>query len=291
MSIEKIKFRLQGHEKFSLREGWLNKGLVLVSENPRVFIEKNPPAPDVFGIGNNMVKSLRYWLKAFGLIEERGGSGATLTEFGNMILVHDKYFEKDFTLWTLHSYIAQNKEMATIWYLFFNKCEIFELTKEQIYQILSRTLFQYTGGQKFSEKSLHADIDVLLNMYSKESVLEDPEEKNISPFTHLGLLKKNESVYVKTHPDRRRISEWVILFELSKLMKNKDQISIENALNSDFGIINIYQISNVQANEYLDQLDALGYIHVNRTAGLDIIYRERPFTYLTVISDYFERHR
>ena len=74
-------------------------------------------------------------------------------------------------------------------------------------------------------------------------------------------------------------------------MKDKDQISIENVLNSNLGIINIYQISNVQANDYLDRLDAMGYIHVNRTAGLDIIYRMTPFTYLTVMKDYFERYR
>ena len=60
MADEKIKIRLQGHEKFVLREGWLNKGITQVKENPVVFLGKD--APDVFGIGNNMVKSLRYWL-------------------------------------------------------------------------------------------------------------------------------------------------------------------------------------------------------------------------------------
>lgn len=291
MSIEKVKFKIQGHEKFSLREGWLNKGIIAVSENPRIFIEKEPPAPDVLGIGSNMVKSLRYWLKAFGLIEEKGTSGAVLTELGKKILECDKYFEKDFTLWILHSYIAKNKEFATVWYLFFNKCEAYELSKDQIYQILLRELVQYTGGHNFSDKSLHVDVDVLLNMYSKEPGTEDPEEKNISPFVRLGLVKKNEGLYTKVHPDRRKISEWVILFELALLMKDKDQISIENVLNSNLGIINIYQISNVQANDYLDRLDAMGYIHVNRTAGLDIIYRMTPFTYLTVMKDYFERYR
>ena len=48
MADEKIKIRLQGHEKFVLREGWLNKGITQVKENPVVFLGKD--APDVFGI-------------------------------------------------------------------------------------------------------------------------------------------------------------------------------------------------------------------------------------------------
>lgn len=83
MASEKVKIRLQGHEKFVLREGWLNKGITKVKENPTVFWGKE--GPDVFGIGNNMVKSLRYWLKAFGLIVEKGVAGASLTTCGEII--------------------------------------------------------------------------------------------------------------------------------------------------------------------------------------------------------------
>ena len=36
--------------------------------------------------------------------------------------------------------------------------------------------------QHFSEKSLSNDVDVLLNMYSRNKEREDPEEKRISPF-------------------------------------------------------------------------------------------------------------
>lgn len=52
--------------------------------------------PDLFGIGNNMVKSLRYWMKAFKLIEENPGVGAKLSELGKIILQNDVYLEKKF---------------------------------------------------------------------------------------------------------------------------------------------------------------------------------------------------
>lgn len=291
MSNTKIKFKLQGHEKFPLRDGWLNKGLKAVSDDELVFIRKDIPAPDALGIGNNMVKSLRYWLRAYGLILDEGSSGAKLTGFGSELYKYDRYLEKNFTLWVLHSFIARNKELATSWYLFFNKCDAVDFTKEQIFQIMNRELSALAQGEKYSEKSLLTDIEVLLNMYSKTSDMDDPEEKNISPFASLGLLKQNSGTWSKIHPNRRNISEWEILYGLAILMQGKDQIAIESAFNGDNGLTSIYQITNVLANEYLDRLDAMGYINVSRTAGLDIIYRARKFTDMSVVHDYYETHR
>ena len=130
MAQNKIKFRLQGHEKFALREGWLSKGLTVIKEDPMVFRSKI--APDIFGIGNNMVKSLRYWMKAFGLMREENECGAILTSLGEIIYDNDVYIEDIFTVWTLHSYIAKNIEEATTWYMYFNRCYARDLNNEQI---------------------------------------------------------------------------------------------------------------------------------------------------------------
>ena len=56
MVTKKVKIKLQGHEKFALREGWINKALMILPENPDAFTRKD--ATDLFGIGSNMVKSL-----------------------------------------------------------------------------------------------------------------------------------------------------------------------------------------------------------------------------------------
>lgn len=47
-------FRLKGHEKFQLREGWITKGLYSVSKNPKIFTGNN--GTDQLGVGNNMCK-------------------------------------------------------------------------------------------------------------------------------------------------------------------------------------------------------------------------------------------
>ena len=173
-SVEKIKMRLQGHEKFALREGWISKALMILPDNPDIFLRKD--APDRFGIGNNMVKSLRYWIKAFGLVRDCGVNGTLLTEFGEVIKKHDPFIESPFTLWMLHSNIARNCEEATTWYMFFNRCDADDLEKTEIETILLREVKKYASGQSFSEKSLYNDVDVLLNMYGRTREKSDPEK-------------------------------------------------------------------------------------------------------------------
>lgn len=280
----KIKIKLQGHEKFPLREGWLNKGLMVVEHNPKVFQGKE--APDVLGIGSNMVKSLRYWLKAFKLVED-SSSGTMLTTLGKIINEKDPYIEDKFTLWLLHSQIAKNIEDATTWYMFFNRCDIVEMEKEKIQNILYREISKYVMGQTFSEKSLKNDVDVLLSMYGRNRETVDPEDKSISPFAGLKLVKNTGGQYTKVCPDRRDISEWNVLYELSVMMEDKDEISIDQAINGECGLECIYQIKPVLANELLDKLDAMDYIRVDRTAGLDMIYRSKDFTPVSVMADYY----
>lgn len=283
----KIKIRLQGHEKFALRDGWLTKGLSIIDKRPDAFLGSE--GPDLFGIGNNMVKSLRYWMKAFKLIEENPGAGAKLSELGKIILQNDAYLEKNFTLWILHSQITKNIADATTWYMFFNKCNVIDMEKDEIEKILYREISQYVMGQPFSENSLKNDVDVLLNMYSKNKVNSDPEDKSQSPFANLGLVKNTENLYSQTSPKRRDIDEWVVLYELAEMMRDKNEISIERVLNGTCGISHIYQVKPVLANELLDRLDAAEYIRVDRTAGLDMIYRTKAFTTESVMADYYKR--
>lgn len=287
--MEKVKIRLQGHEKFTLREGWLTKGLVQVEKNPKVFQGKE--GTDIFGIGNNMVKSLRYWLKAFGLTMDRNREGTILTTLGKLILKYDKYFEINFTLWLLHSNISKNIDEATTWYMFFNKCNLEEFSREEIKKYIYREINKYVKGRDFSVKSMSNDIDVLLNMYGKVNNNSDPEDKIISPLAKLNLIKKIDDRYIKNQPDRRIINEWIILYELAVQMEEKNSISIESISVGEGSISAIYQLTPLTINEYLDKLDALEYIHVDRTAGLDMIYKNKDFTPEQIIDEYYRMQK
>lgn len=37
MAEGKVLYRISGHEKFALREGWISKGILAIENNPRIF--------------------------------------------------------------------------------------------------------------------------------------------------------------------------------------------------------------------------------------------------------------
>lgn len=284
--------RLQGHEKFSIRDGWIGKALKYIEapdgkEYSDVFLRKD--APDIFGIGNNMVKALRYWMKAIGFSEEKSGMGVKLTPVGAMVKKYDPYFENIFSVWIAHFVLSTNFGEATTWYLFFNNFDVVDFRKDLAFESLQRELLGYV--EKFSEKSLQNDIDVLLNMYSKDRGIVDPEDKMLSPFAQLGLVRFKDGEYTKEHPDKRKINEWIVLFYLAKKYSKDDSVSINNLIEGEESIASIFQMTTTHINELLDKLDSRGYIRVNRTAGLDVIYIKTEITPEDVMREYYENHR
>jgi len=64
MEQEKTKYTFSGHESFQCKSLWLKKGYDFMSQN------KDFNAADAvvdLGVGKNMVSSIRFWMKAFGL--------------------------------------------------------------------------------------------------------------------------------------------------------------------------------------------------------------------------------
>lgn len=285
MATEKVKIRLQGHEKFTLREGWINKALMILPGNADAFTRKD--ATDLFGIGSNMVKSLRYWMKAFGLTNS---SGTELSEVGQLIAKYDPHLEKQFTLWIMHSFIAKNIDEATVWFMYFNRCDAEDLDKNEIENILLREVRKYAVGTNFSEKSLGNDVDVLLNMYSKDKEKIDPEDKRTSPFSYLSLIKKNIGRYIKRHPKKKDFPEEVVLYEVALRTIGDEGLSIEDIVFCEKGLAKIYNMTGVMANDYFDRLDAAGYIRVDRTAGLDMIYPVKKLSPIKVIEDFYKNN-
>ena len=276
--------RLKGHEKFHLREGWITKGLYGVSNNPKIFTGNE--GTDQLGVGTNMVKSIKYWMLAMGLINEEQRNGAVLTRLGKMLLKHDAYLEDDLSLWMLHSFIAKNAFRSTVWYLFFNKCQAEEFTKDELFVVLKKELIAYAETDSFSDSSLRDDIDVMLNMYSKDSINDDPEDKNKCPLASLKLIKKEHDVYYRKQPDMRHFRDEIILYELGQIFEKDSSVSIDDV--ADLAA-NIYHLSRVAVNSILDRLDNAGYITVNRTAGLDEIYPNKTISVDKIIEDYYKR--
>ena len=79
-----MELKLKRHETFSIREGWIEKGIHYINQDARSMSKEC--GTSVFGLGSNMVKSLRYWLTAACLATFRNGY-AYLSELGKLILI------------------------------------------------------------------------------------------------------------------------------------------------------------------------------------------------------------
>lgn len=168
-----------------------------------------------------------------------------------------------------------------------------EFTKEEIEYIILGKMQILAEGKKISERSLRDDISVLLNMYVKERIEDyDPEEKKISPFAKLGLIKKDRDRYFKTHPDREVLINEVFLYALMKYFeeKSKDSVGIDELLNAPLSPGRVLNLKRIALNEYLDNLAALNYITVNRTAGLDMVYLKKNIPLNEIVEKYYEKN-
>lgn len=284
-----VKYKIKGHETFAIREGWLNKGIVAVYENPKVF-QQNSGA-DALGVGTNMAKAIRYWMRTAGLLENHK-DGVYLTELGRLIYENDCYMEDRMTLWIIHSNIAANKELATVWYLFFNTDTLKEFTRDMLYVEIRRMLEVYTGKEDLSVRSISDDCNVLLHMYSgREEEKDDPEEKRKSPFSELGLLKKEGRHYKKTIPKLNYLNPYIFWYILKKMFIKKREVNIRNIIEDENSPGRLLHLGRIEVNHYLDILEEEDIITVNRTAGLDMVYEKKKVDSLEILRQYYSTGR
>lgn len=284
----KIKIRLKGHETFILRDGWITKGLMAVCENPFVFSEN--AGADALGVGTNMAKAIRYWLRESNLITESPRIGVQLTNLGTLLLNHDPYLEDDFSLWMIHINLSRKLHTVTSWYLFFNTLDVSEFTKEEFVSLMTNQILIRTGNEEPPQRSVSDDCNAILSMYLREHLDKyDPEDKKISPFSKLGLVKKDGNKYRKMQPNLNTLDEMVILYVLQGyfIEQRQKSISIGDLLEKEMLPGKLLNLKRVALNEYLDMLSNHEYIIMNRTAGLDMVYKNCNLTAEQVAERYY----
>ncbi len=284
----KNKVRLKGHESFSIREGWLTKGIFEISKNPKIFSEKN--LTDIFGIGTNMVKSLKYWLIVSNLIVEDKKSGYVLTELGELIKEKDPYIEDIFSLYFIHTYIVKNEERALIWNLFFNKCNLTEFSKSELQARIEYIL--KSNNLEYNVKILNDEISALLKTYTNEQKNDTPENNFTCPLVELKLIKRlDKDRYIKEKSSINNLDPYVVYWVLINQAKERDSINIEELLKEDNSVSKLLNLDKLLLNDYLDILKRMGLITLNRTAGLNMVYINKKYTLKEIFERYFGKEK
>ncbi|MDV3663306.1 hypothetical protein CMU51_04455 [Elizabethkingia anophelis] len=183
---EILKFTFSGHDSFQCRQLWLKKGYDFVQEEQSF---NNEDAVVKLGVGKNMVSAIRYWMKAFNIIDNKD----KLTKFGIKIFDtengYDPFLEDEASLWLLHYQLVKTG-LASIYTIIFNEFRKEKLffTKETFLNYLKR--FQEVHPElSFNENTVAKDFTVFLNMYKNDEDNNDVEDSFSGILSEIGLLK------------------------------------------------------------------------------------------------------
>jgi hypothetical protein len=193
-----FKPQFSGHETFPIRYGWLKKVFDAVDrrskdpDNKTVFLADEAIAN--FGVGKNMVSSMRYWSIATRIIEDRSRGNFkgpySITPFGRALFSDggwDPYLEEPASLWWLHWQLAANPQPTTTIHFVFNHFNASTFYRDQ----LTGELRRYCGRIGYSDiadVTLKRDSDCFVRTYVSRGA--DSEEETLeSLMAELGLLQ------------------------------------------------------------------------------------------------------
>ena len=281
--------KIRAHETFCIRKGWLHKGVKNIIVHPRLFTDKDQNPCDILGIGANMVKSLRYWMNAVGIMEEVNNGNLRvqqLTPFGALIDQYDRFYEEDGTNWTIHYMLAKNKEQATAWYWFFNVFKLNSCDKPLFVKELGEYLRTEFGGE-YSENVLGDEFDCILKTYFAKEKNISPENTTVCPLTELHLIEQTECKdYKKCVPDKDSLHPLIVFGAICDWAKS-DEILISDLMSQEGSIAKIFNLDRATCFFYLEQLRKSGYLAINRTAGLDVVKISKRMTFNDAVELYY----
>lgn len=277
------------HETFYIREGWLFKGMAAIKraedEDKLQTIFLDLDAAERLGIGQNMVRSLRFWMQATGLSEEKLEERQRvqhLTPFGELVWTYDRYLEDDATLWLLHYHLACSQDQATTWYWFFNHFAPSTFDESNCLDALHNWVISNYSDQEIALGSLKRDIDCLLQTYLPSKTSRTPEELTESPFSRLHILNRISDDrgrrYRMERLDAIHFHPLILLYVLVdrqlKVRNGASQVGLSDVLRESLNAGRVFGLTTTVLSDLLAHLNK-DYqdwrIHFVRTAGLDML--------------------
>ncbi|RAR73714.1 DUF4007 family protein [Flavobacterium aciduliphilum] len=251
--MSNLKF--SGHDTFHCRQQWLLKGVEFIDSQRYSGFQNLEEAILNLGVGKNMVQSIQYWLRAFGLINEE----RKLTDIAKIIFSanggFDRYLEDEGTLWLLQ-YLVCTVDIASIYKLIFsdftNERISNEFDERQIINFIKVKIAE-SSSRETSENTLSSDFKVFIQSYfSGVRTLKSIEDDFNSPLIELNLISSISR------------ENGVITYKLNK--ENRSDFPLEI-----FGYCLFDLYENNSAIQFKDIRKTLGSYFVISNEGLEII--------------------
>lgn len=280
--------QFSGHETFPLRYGWLKKAFDRVAEtedkpNNRAACWDDD-AIARFGVGKNMVASMRHWAKTARVIDEPGVNTVRTTELGRLIFSSkglDPYMEHPATLWLIHWQLAARTDKTT-WYWAFSHYPAITFERDGLIKKLDR-LAKDRNWSRVANTTIKNDVACFIRTYvaRQPSGKTGPDEALESPLTELGLIKaigKKDGFRFVRAP-KPTLGDGVFTFALidfwSRYAPNAATLSFEVIAHAPGAPGRVFQFDE---NDVADRLAALddetgGALLWSETAGLKQVVR------------------
>ena len=216
-----------GHESFACKSHWLKRGYDFVRGENNF---NDDDAVVRLGVGKNMVASIKFWLKAIGLLKDAG-----LVALANHLFDDDNgkdpYLEDIGTLWLLHFLLIQT-DYATIYKTTFvdyhRQRNIIEKSKLQNY--IKHICFDETGYKNlYNDNTVKRDIGVMLHNYCAKNGGNVNIEDSNSLFAPLNLICETEkNTYRFNYDTRSDVPSLIFLYALLVKFEGRNSISFED---------------------------------------------------------------
>ena len=287
MSNSKVKkYTFSGHESFPCKTLWLKKGYDFVVAGDDF---NSPEAVIGLGVGKNMVASIRFWLRVFGVTENDKPTFLADYLF-NYQNGKDKYLEDIATLWLLHFNLVFLEE-ATLYNMFFCgvQRERTHFEREQVLTYVKMRMVEANKMTLFNANTVKKDIGVLLQNYTLPRKAQSNEDFS-TLLIDLDLIRQSSEGkgYYFNVDGKRKVTKEIFLYGLLKLKKQQGDNTIPyDTIQEKIGLV--FCMQDFETIEMLKQLasDYSQYFAYSDVAGIKQIQFTKELDVKQVLDDYY----
>jgi Protein of unknown function (DUF4007) len=302
-TVQSPRFSFSGHETFVFRHSWLKKAVDAVSVDPEVFTKDS--AIVTLGVGKNMVRSIRHWGLATGILaEEPKSRGARLavSDFGYAVLGpsgFDPYLEDPSTLWLLHWNILRQEQRCSTWHLVFNSYPSAEFTRANLMQFILDEA-RRADAADLAENSIKRDVEVFLRTYVGSSDMRGTglgEDAFDCPLSELSLIeaRQGSDLYQLQRSPKPTLADHAFLYALvdfwNGISQAQQTLAFSDIAYRRGGPGTVFRLDENSIADRLERLDALtkGKLVYTETAGLRQVYKHADLNPKELLEEYYAK--
>jgi len=280
------RLSFSGHETFVFRHSWLKKAVDAVTADAEIFTRDS--AIVTLGVGKNMVRSIRHWGLATGVLSEEPksrGARLNVTEFGEMLLGasgFDPYLEDPATLWLLHWKLLKQDQRCTTWHYAFNRFPATEFTRASLGQFVLDEARRADAAES-SENSIRRDVEVFLRSYvgSADMRVSVGEDAFDCPLSELGLIeaRPGSDLFQLQRNPKPTLGDHAFLYALcdfwDAISEGQQTLAFSEIAYRKGSPGTVFRLDENSIADRLERLETVtaGRLAYTETAGLRQVYR------------------